>query len=84
LPTYYINGEKNLSSATYIEHYNFRTHELVQSTNYLPTHDNTRILISSGASCPDAVVEKVIDKILTFYPESKNKETVLQELLSTN
>jgi 4-hydroxy-3-methylbut-2-en-1-yl diphosphate reductase len=84
LPTYYINGEKNLSSATHIEHYNFRTHELVQSTNYLPTHDNTRILISSGASCPDAVVEKVIDKILTFYPESKNKETVLQELLSSN
>ncbi|MBC7651520.1 MAG: 4-hydroxy-3-methylbut-2-enyl diphosphate reductase, partial [Deinococcales bacterium] len=35
--------------------------------NYLPNHHAPKILITSGASCPDAVVEAVIEKLLQFY-----------------
>ena len=31
---------------------------------YLPKKDNVKIIITSGASCPDAVVDRVIQRIL--------------------
>ncbi|MFT5845365.1 MAG: 4-hydroxy-3-methylbut-2-enyl diphosphate reductase [Saprospiraceae bacterium] len=30
-----------------------------------------RIIITSGASCPDAVLEKVLRRLLEFFPQSK-------------
>jgi 4-hydroxy-3-methylbut-2-en-1-yl diphosphate reductase len=67
LPTYYIKSEENLVSSTKIEHYNFHQNIELTTENYLPTTEPVKILITSGASCPDAVVEQVIEKILHFY-----------------
>jgi 4-hydroxy-3-methylbut-2-enyl diphosphate reductase len=36
-------------------------------SNYLPNKESISILMTSGASCPDAVVEAVIHKITSFY-----------------
>ena len=43
--------------------------------NYLPEKEVVKILITSGASCPDAVVEDVIKRLLSFY----SKENELQQ-----
>jgi 4-hydroxy-3-methylbut-2-enyl diphosphate reductase len=51
----------------------------VLTENYLPQNNPGRVLITSGASCPDAVVEAVITKLVQFYPGSKSVE----ELAST-
>jgi len=67
LPTYFINSEEKLLSAKDILHYNFHTKEELLATDYLPSGNPARILITSGASCPDAVVEAVIGKLAAFY-----------------
>ena len=54
-------------SKTSIEHRNWNTKELHTLNNYLPEQAPVKILITSGASCPDAVVEAVIQKIAGFY-----------------
>jgi 4-hydroxy-3-methylbut-2-enyl diphosphate reductase len=36
-------------------------------TDYLPNKSPIKILVTSGASCPDAAVEAVIKKIASFY-----------------
>ena len=56
-----------LLSKTSIEHRNWNTKELQTLNNYLPEQSEIKILITSGASCPDAVVEAVIQKIAGFY-----------------
>ncbi|PIQ08840.1 MAG: 4-hydroxy-3-methylbut-2-enyl diphosphate reductase, partial [Ignavibacteriales bacterium CG18_big_fil_WC_8_21_14_2_50_31_20] len=37
------------------------------SENYLPNKDVIDIAITSGASCPDATVDKVIKRIISFF-----------------
>jgi len=67
LPTYFINSEEKLLSAAEILHYNFHTKQELLSAGYLPAKAPVDILITSGASCPDAVVEAVIRKLASFY-----------------
>lgn len=80
LPTYFINSEEKLLSATDIRHYNFHTKEELHTRDYLPTGTPARILITSGASCPDAVVESVIRKVASFYGVEDQLEAVTKEL----
>lgn len=67
LPTYYIDSADKLLSSTEILHYNFHNKEQVHTVNYLPVKDQLRVLLTSGASCPDAVVENVILKLLSYF-----------------
>jgi 4-hydroxy-3-methylbut-2-enyl diphosphate reductase len=73
LPTYYISSEDNILSAKTILHYNFHTKQELVTEDFLPAEKAT-ILITSGASCPDAVVEAVIKKLAGFYPASLSIE----------
>jgi 4-hydroxy-3-methylbut-2-enyl diphosphate reductase len=68
LPTYFISSEEKILSAGEILHYNFHDKQERLTTDWLPSNGQpVRILVSSGASCPDALVEAVINKIAGFY-----------------
>lgn len=79
LPTYFIDSADRLLDQVTIETRNWQTKELSECTGYLPDAAPVRILITSGASCPDAVVEKVIRKLAGFYG-SEEKLHVLPEI----
>ena len=83
LPTYFINSADKIISATEIIHYNFHTKEEIQRNSFLPL-DKTplKILITSGASCPDAVVEEVIERILEVAGVSPAMEEMTQRFIS--
>ena len=68
LPTYFISSEEKLR-AMEILHYNFHTkqEELTAGWLWPSVEAPVRILVSSGASCPDALVEAVIRKIAGYY-----------------
>ncbi len=70
LPTYFINSEEKMLSPNTILHYNFHTHVELVTDNYLPEKQPVKILLTSGASCPDALVEGVIKKLAGFYSGS--------------
>jgi len=77
LPTYYIESEAKILSAQTILHYNFHNNTELLTENYLPQKSPVTILITSGASCPDAVVEGVIRTLAGFFPASKTVEDLL-------
>lgn len=60
LPTYYIENESCILDVEAIRHFDMHRGEEVVSANWLPSARPTRVLITSGASCPDAVVERVM------------------------
>ena len=70
LPTYFISSEENIISSTEIEHYNIHSKKELQTRNYLPQKKPIKILLTSGASCPDALVEGVINKIVSYFPQA--------------
>ena len=76
LTTYFINGADKITADNSIFHYDLHTHEENETANFLPIDRPVKILISSGASCPDAMVEAVIEKIASM----KNCQTKLNDL----
>ncbi len=67
LPTYFISSEEKIFSSQEILHYNFHARQEELTKGWLPESRPVRILVSSGASCPDALVEAVISKIAGYY-----------------
>ncbi|WP_276481175.1 4-hydroxy-3-methylbut-2-enyl diphosphate reductase [Paraflavitalea pollutisoli] len=82
LPTYFINSEDKLNSATDVLHYDYHTKQELLTANYLPAKEPLRVLITSGASCPDAIVEGVIRKLAGFYGVSEKVEDLTRSFES--
>lgn len=80
LPTYFISSAEEIVSDRLIRHYDFRRKVMLSSKNYLGEKRPLRIILTSGASCPDAVVDRVLDRLLTFFNTDRSKEEVLAEL----
>jgi 4-hydroxy-3-methylbut-2-enyl diphosphate reductase len=66
LPTYFIRSEEDILSATELLHANWRTREESVITGWIPEHRPIRILVTSGASCPDSMVEGALRKIASL------------------
>lgn len=80
-PTYFISSENDLKETGSVEHFNFHEGTIEHTENFLPKTDRPlKIALTSGASCPDAVVDRVLQKVLTFFNESREIETVIGEL----
>lgn len=71
LPTYFIHNAEKLLSATEIMHFNFHTKQEFITKDFLPAKRPLKIMISSGASCPDSVVEEVMDKLAELLQVSE-------------
>ena len=80
LPTYYIDSPDKIISAKEIIHFNFYTKQELTTLDFLPKSSPVKILITSGASCPDAIVENVIRKLLDLTAAEKSLEEMLLSL----
>jgi 4-hydroxy-3-methylbut-2-enyl diphosphate reductase len=63
-PTYFINGEKELLSADEIEHFNYPAQRLERTQDWLPDKRPITIILTSGASCPDTLLDRVMVRVL--------------------
>jgi len=62
-PTYYIKDTTEINGNS-VQHFNYRTKEMQQTTAFIPSKNNLRVVLTSGASCPDSIVENVMYAIL--------------------
>jgi len=81
LPTFFINTANEIEDKTSINHFNFHKDIKVKTDNYLPKQKEvTRIVLTSGASCPDTIVDAVLDKVLSFFDTQTTKDEVIDKL----
>jgi 4-hydroxy-3-methylbut-2-enyl diphosphate reductase len=69
LPTFFIDSAKRIINRKEILQTNWVTKEQVTINGFLPDKETVKILMTSGASCPDNLVESVIRKLAGFYNE---------------
>lgn len=77
-PTYFINSEKEIRSRREIHHFDY-PHKKHIISDFLPDKTPVKIVLTSGASCPDTLVDRVMLRILDFYPHAKSVESILAE-----
>jgi 4-hydroxy-3-methylbut-2-enyl diphosphate reductase len=80
-PTYFINSEREMISNKEIHHFNYGRKEKVITKDFLPQKNVVKIVLTSGASCPDTLVDRVLLKIVDFYNPVKTVDQVLNEFV---
>lgn len=78
--TYFIKDDSEIISSFAIRHFNLHSHEVKETQNWLPEKKPVKIILTSGASCPDSVVDRVLQKILGMSENVKATEEVLLSL----
>jgi len=78
--TYFISSEKEILDKNTIQHFDYPNKKHVSTSDFLPDKKTVRIIITSGASCPDSIIEGVIHKINSFYTDIKPVEEVIKHL----
>ncbi len=69
-PTYHIRDASEIRSKSDLQHYNQWKNQVEHTRNWLPKTDGpTTIALTSGASCPDALVDEVLLKIASYYED---------------
>lgn len=82
LPTYFISSAKEIESKLTINYFDSIKHQRVSHSNYLPEKSTVDIILTSGASCPDSVIDEVLQKIISFYPSARGINEVVNELMN--
>jgi 4-hydroxy-3-methylbut-2-en-1-yl diphosphate reductase len=77
-PTYFINSESEIKSRNEIHHFDYPHKQKRIAQNFLPDKKPLSIVLTSGASCPDTLVDRVMLKLVEFFPAA----TPVEELLS--
>lgn len=82
LPTYFIENEHCILSADAIRHFDLHAGQEVNSSGYLPGQRPVRALITAGASCPDAVVERVIARLADILGSTASLVRITEEWMA--
>jgi len=78
-PTYFINSENEIKSANEIHHFNYPQKKNVVTNNFLPSKDLVKIILTSGASCPDTLVDRVMIKLMSYFAGAKSLDEALKD-----
>ena len=75
--TFFINSAEKIFSNNSIKHFDINTKKEIITTNFLPKK-TCNIILTSGASCPDVIIEKVMIKISQLMTNKINSNEVIE------
>ncbi|GAB3577210.1 4-hydroxy-3-methylbut-2-enyl diphosphate reductase [Spirosoma luteolum] len=77
LPTYFIESVEKILSPELIRHFDSATKQEIVTEHFMPDHHPVTILLTCGASCPDAVVEGILLRLVSFFPDARPLDEVM-------
>lgn len=78
-PTYFIQSEQEIKSRNAVDSFNIHAKQVEHLSTFLPDGVPT-IAITSGASCPDAVIDRVMQRILELQEATRSIESVISTI----
>ena len=92
LPTYFIESEQKILSDTLIRHFDGHAKQETVTEDFIPQPSGSEpdssgkrpvtVLLTCGASCPDAVVEGILLKLVSFFPDARLINDVLADVMN--
>lgn len=79
-PTYFISEAGKIISDSRISHFDLLSRTEKITDNYLPVKRPVTIAVTSGASCPDSVVDEVLNKLISFFDDAAGATKILMKL----
>jgi 4-hydroxy-3-methylbut-2-enyl diphosphate reductase len=79
LPTYFISSAEKIISNKTISHFDFHNQKELVTENFLPEKAPVKIILTSGASCPDSIVDDVLQKLVSYYDKTRSIEEIISE-----
>jgi 4-hydroxy-3-methylbut-2-enyl diphosphate reductase len=80
-PVLFIRSEKDIDELGIFSTFNIHTGSEERSNPFEERKANYNVIITSGASCPDAVVDRVLRKIIELFDLSSLIEPVIDKFL---
>jgi 4-hydroxy-3-methylbut-2-enyl diphosphate reductase len=84
LPTYFIKNAEKFISKEEIQHFENEPKQERITNSFIPKKDKVRVLLTCGASCPDAVMEEILRKLVSFFPGAKEIDEVVNTYLQSS
>ena len=82
-PTYFISSADQLEKESVL-HFDRLKEKTIQINDWLPYNHQPKIGLTSGASCPDAIMEDVIQKLIRIFEVEEELEAVIEQIESTH
>ena len=70
LPTYFISSADKILTDNLISHFDLHTKTEKITKDFLPDKEQVTIMLTCGASCPDAVVESILLRLHSFFSDA--------------
>lgn len=80
--TYFVSSADKILSENSISHFDIHTKTEKNTEKYIPSILPLKIILTSGASCPDSVVDSVLHKLLSFFKDVKPTDEVINAVLN--
>ena len=67
MPSYLISNSDEIVSRHEIKHFDVNQKAVVIEDSWLPDRRPLNVVVTSGASCPDIIMNQVIDRLVSFF-----------------
>ena len=78
VPTFFIQNSDEIVAAGRIRHYSLDTRSTIVTDNWLPSKRPLDIILTCGASCPDATMDEILTRVLSLFDSPMAIEEVMR------
>jgi 4-hydroxy-3-methylbut-2-enyl diphosphate reductase len=82
--TFFIRSANDINENAIVQDFNIHTKQVEEKSLFSTNQNSEKIIITSGASCPDSIVDGVIQKILEIKKSSANIQHVVEQFATNS